>query len=108
MKSLFKKIVSFGSLYLITPLVTATVLSPNPNGSNEEHWDSILGSGSFDNYALVMRLIPTILLLISSAWAIFGLFRATFSEGALPPIDFALYSARLLLIITIAISLIFT
>jgi len=86
----------------------ATILTPNPGESNESHWDAILGANSFDTYALYMRLIPSILLLIGSAWAVNGLFRAAFIKESISKIEFVTYSGRLMIILTISIALIFT
>lgn len=107
-KKAIKKTLAIAILILSPTWAIATVLTPNPNSSNESHWDSILGSGSFDAYSNTMRGIPTVLLLLVAAWAVFGLFRAAFIEGSITAVDFAIYAGRLLLIITISITLIVT
>lgn len=105
-KRLITKVSSGFLLFCITLSTKAEIFAPTPSASDDTHWDSILGEGSFDEVAYTMRLIPSVALLIASAWALFGLFRGAFVEEKIEKIDFAMYSFRLMLILTIAIVLI--
>lgn len=105
---LWEKLLLMSILVVCTPFVQATILEPNPTGSNEDHWNAILGAGSFDDYSNTMRGIPIVFLLIATAWTIFGLFRAGFIECSITKVDFAIYASRMLLIVTISITLIVT
>ncbi|MBD0788031.1 hypothetical protein HUO09_16885 [Vibrio sp. Y2-5] len=103
--NMFRKLVALLVLTISPGLAYAEIFAPSPDSSNETHWNTILGSGSYEEYAFTLRLIPSVLLLFCSAWALFGLFRAAFVDETIQKMDFVIWAGKLMLILTISIAL---
>ncbi|MDF9399131.1 hypothetical protein [Vibrio sp. 1180_3] len=88
-------------MMIITTPALAQVFAPDPNTKTPEvAFNDVIGSGSWQNLAFLIKGVAAAISLIFTAWALAGIYDAALVKSQITNKEAVILSARLLTIIT--------